>query len=45
VVAILVGPELDLGWGKLANRIHEAGFAKVLRGSTLQMPLLSDQAR
>lgn len=45
VTAILIGPELDLGWGQLATRIHNAGFANVLRGSTLQMPWLADQAK
>jgi hypothetical protein len=45
VTAILIGPEIDLGWGKLATQIQNAGYANVLRGSTLQMPWLADQAK
>jgi hypothetical protein len=45
VCAILIGPELDLGWSKLDERIHEMGFAKLLRGTSLQSPFLIQAAQ
>jgi hypothetical protein len=44
VIAVVIGPDMDLGWSKLSDKITDAGFSKVLRGTFLTMPILFAEA-